>query len=123
MSDVAAANIFNDLFRRLRLSLGVGRGAILGHAAARSRGHCAGRALPDRHAWQVGLTLLVPLLLLAAVLLLEAGTMRSFFDEDEQARAVRLGRAHAAGLGCGCLGLHGRFWTGATIRSPSGRAI
>ena len=38
--------------------------------------------LPDSYVWQVALALLVPLLLLAAVLLLEAGTMRKLFNED-----------------------------------------
>ena len=42
--------------------------------------------LPDRYAWQVGLTLLVPLLLLAAFLLLQAGTMRGLLH-DERSRA------------------------------------
>ena len=40
--------------------------------------------VPERHVWQVGLTLLLPLLMLAAVLVLEAGTMRSFFHQDER---------------------------------------
>jgi hypothetical protein len=39
--------------------------------------------VPEKQVWQVGLTLLVPLVLLAAVLLLEAGTMRSFLDRDD----------------------------------------
>jgi hypothetical protein len=39
--------------------------------------------VPERHVWQVGVTLLLPLLMLAAVLVLEAGTMRSFFHQDE----------------------------------------
>ncbi len=39
--------------------------------------------VPERHVWQVGLTLLLPLLMLAAVLALEAGTMRSLFHQDE----------------------------------------
>jgi hypothetical protein len=40
--------------------------------------------LPDRHVWQVGLTLLLPLVMLAAALVLEAGTMRSFIGQDER---------------------------------------
>jgi hypothetical protein len=40
--------------------------------------------VPERHVWQVGLTLLLPLLMLAAMLVLEAGTMRSFFHRDER---------------------------------------
>ena len=38
--------------------------------------------LPDSHAWQVGLTLLIPLLLLVSTLELEAGTMRALADDD-----------------------------------------
>ena len=40
--------------------------------------------VPERHMWQVGLTLFLPILMLAAVLVLEAGTMRSFFHQDER---------------------------------------
>jgi hypothetical protein len=43
--------------------------------------------VPEKHWWQVGLTLLLPLLILAAVLVLEAGTMRGFLQSDE--RSVR----------------------------------
>jgi hypothetical protein len=38
--------------------------------------------LPDNHAWQVGLTLLIPLLLLVSLLELEAGTFRALADDD-----------------------------------------
>jgi hypothetical protein len=38
--------------------------------------------LPDKHLWQVALTLLVPLLLAISVLELEAGTMRALADDD-----------------------------------------
>ena len=40
--------------------------------------------VPERHFWQVAITMLVPLAMLAAALLLEAGTMRSFFDRDQR---------------------------------------
>jgi hypothetical protein len=40
--------------------------------------------VPERHVWQVGLTLLLPLVMLASALVLEAGTMRSFFDQEER---------------------------------------
>jgi hypothetical protein len=40
--------------------------------------------LPEKHVWQVGLTLLVPLLMLAAALVLQAGTMRGLISEDER---------------------------------------
>jgi hypothetical protein len=38
--------------------------------------------LPDKHWWQVGLTLLIPLLLILSLLELEAGTMRKLADDD-----------------------------------------
>jgi len=38
--------------------------------------------LPDKHAWQVALTLLIPIVLLAAFLVLEAGTMRRLLGEN-----------------------------------------
>jgi hypothetical protein len=44
--------------------------------------------LPDKHWWQVVLTLLVPLLLAVCVLELEAGTMRALSDDD--GRRVKL---------------------------------
>lgn len=40
--------------------------------------------LPDRHAWQVGLSILLPLVLLAALLLLQAGTMRKLAGSDSE---------------------------------------
>jgi hypothetical protein len=44
--------------------------------------------LPDRHMWQVMLTLAVPLLLVVSLLELEAGTVRAFADDD--GRRVKL---------------------------------
>ncbi|MGC2211077.1 MAG: hypothetical protein WA532_13295 [Candidatus Korobacteraceae bacterium] len=44
--------------------------------------------LPDKHGWQVVLTLAVPVLLLAVLLALQAGTMRALTDDD--GRRVRL---------------------------------
>lgn len=44
--------------------------------------------LPDKHAWQVALTLLVPILLAISFLELEAGTMRKLADDD--GRRVKL---------------------------------
>ena len=44
--------------------------------------------LPDKHWWQVVLTLLVPLLLAISALELEAGTMRALADDD--GRRVKL---------------------------------
>jgi hypothetical protein len=40
--------------------------------------------VPEKHWWQVGLTLLLPLAMLAAALVLEAGTMRGFLQNDER---------------------------------------
>ena len=38
--------------------------------------------LPEKHWWQVGLTLLIPPLLMVSLLELEAGTMRKLSDDD-----------------------------------------
>ena len=38
--------------------------------------------LPEKHVWQVALSLLLPLLLAISALELQAGTMRSFADDD-----------------------------------------
>ena len=38
--------------------------------------------LPEKHLWQVALTLLMPLLVAISALELQAGTMRSFADND-----------------------------------------
>jgi hypothetical protein len=40
--------------------------------------------VPEKHLWQVGLTILLPLLMLAAVLALEAGTMRGLVRQEER---------------------------------------
>lgn len=44
--------------------------------------------LPDKHVWQVALTLIIPLLLAISFLELEAGTMRALADDD--GRRVKL---------------------------------
>jgi hypothetical protein len=44
--------------------------------------------LPDKHVWQVVLSLLIPLLLIVSTLELEAGTMRKLADDD--GRRVKL---------------------------------
>ncbi len=85
MSDVAATNPLNDLFRRLRSSLAWVAAQFWATLLLILAG-VAWTRLPDKYAWQVGLTLLVPLVLLAAVLLLQAGTMRRLLN-DEQRRA------------------------------------
>ena len=78
----------NDLIETLR-GIGRARGWVAAQYWATALIVLAGLAwtrLPDKHAWQVGLTLLIPLLLLAAFLLLEAGTMRRLVH-DEPTRA------------------------------------
>jgi hypothetical protein len=73
--------LFRDLFRRLRLSrhwvaaqFGVTLLLILvGLAWTR---------LPEKHLWQVALSLILPLLLAISALELQAGTMRSLADDD-----------------------------------------
>lgn len=80
MSDAAAVNEMNDLIRRLRS----GGGWVAAQYWAGLLLLLAGVAwtrLPDKHAWQVGLTLIVPLVLLALALLLQAGTMRDLLGE------------------------------------------
>lgn len=44
--------------------------------------------LPDKHGWEVAFTLVIPVLLLAALLALEANTMRAL--SDDEGRRVRL---------------------------------
>ncbi|MGO8933056.1 MAG: hypothetical protein ACLPLZ_03195 [Terracidiphilus sp.] len=90
MSDVAATNPLIDLFHRLRLSLAwvaaqfwVTLLLILAGAAW--------TRLPDSYAWQVGLSLFVPLVLLAAALLLQAGTMRKLFHDEQRRVHLALG--------------------------------
>ena len=88
MSEVAAANPLNDLFRRLRSSIAWVAAQFWATLLLILAG-VAWTRLPDSYAWQVGLTLFVPFCCLLAALLLEAGTMRSLF-KDEQ-RRVHLG--------------------------------
>jgi hypothetical protein len=84
----------NDLTEALR-RIGRARGWVAAQYWATVLIALAGIAwtrLPDKHAWQVGLTLLIPLVLLEAFLLLEAGTMRKLMH-DESGRA---GLVHGA---------------------------
>ncbi len=83
MNDVAATNIFNDLFRRLRFSL-AWVAAQFWATLLLILASAAWTRLPDRYAWQVGITLFVPLVLLASALLLQAGTMRKLINNAPQ---------------------------------------
>ena len=76
-------NDFKEMFRRL----GCARGWTAAQFWATLLIVLAGVAwtrVPERHSWQVGLTFLLPLLMLAALLALEAGTMRGFLQRDER---------------------------------------
>jgi len=84
VSNVAATNSFNDLFHRLRSSVAWVAAQFWATLLLIFAG-AAWTRLPDRYAWQVGLSLFVPLVLLAGVLALEAGTIRKLFH-DEQSR-------------------------------------
>ncbi|MGB9408610.1 MAG: hypothetical protein WCA89_13810 [Terracidiphilus sp.] len=73
--------LFKDLFRRLRLSWGWVLAQFIGILLLILIG-IAWTRLPEKHLWQVALSLLVPLLIVASVLWLQAGTMRSLSDDD-----------------------------------------
>jgi hypothetical protein len=73
----------NDLLRRLRASLGWVAAQFWATLLIVLAG-VGWTRVPERHVWQVGLTLLLPLLMLAALLALEAGTMRSLFHREER---------------------------------------
>jgi len=74
-------NLFKDLFHRLRLSWGWVIAQFIGILLLILVG-IAWTRLPEKHLWQVALSLLVPLLLVVAVLVLQTGTMRSLSDDD-----------------------------------------
>ena len=90
MNDVAAANPLNDLFHRLRSSITWVAAQFWATLLLILAG-VAWTRLPDSYAWQVGLTLFVPLVLLAAALLLEAGTMRRLIDNEQRRVHLWLG--------------------------------
>jgi len=83
VSDVAAMSTWNDLLRRLRTSLGWVAAQFWGTLLIVLAG-VGWTRVPEKHAWQVGLTLLLPLVMLAAMLVLEAGTMRGFLQIKER---------------------------------------
>lgn len=91
MSDVATTNAMNDLFRRLRSSLAWVAAQFWATLLLILAG-VAWTRLPDKYAWQVGLTLLVPLLL-AVLLYLQAGTMRKLLGLEQGRTPLAAGAA------------------------------
>ena len=91
MSESAVMNRWNDLLRRLRFSAGWVAAQYWATALIILAG-LAWTRLPDKHAWQVGLTLFIPLLLVTAFLLLEAGTARRLVRDE----SPRVGIIHGA---------------------------
>jgi hypothetical protein len=90
VSDVAATNPLNDLFHRLRSSLAWIAAQFWATLVLVLAG-AAWTRLPDSYAWQVGLSLFVPLVLLAAALLLQAGTMRKLLHDEKSRVHLTLG--------------------------------
>jgi hypothetical protein len=80
-------SLFRDLFRRLRLSWGWVTAQFVGTALLILVG-IAWTRLPEKHLWQVALSLLLPLLVAISVFELQAGTVRSLSDDD--GKRVRL---------------------------------
>jgi hypothetical protein len=87
-----ALNPFTDLFRRLR-SKPAWVAAQFWATLLLVLAGVAWTRLPDKHAWQVLLSLLVPLLMVIATLALEAGTMRALADDDSKRVKLVLGAA------------------------------
>jgi len=75
--------ILKDLFRRLRASPAWVAAQFWATLLIVLVGVVWTR-VSERHVWQVGLTFLLPLLMLAAALALEAGTMRGFIGRDDR---------------------------------------
>ncbi|MGD0858135.1 MAG: hypothetical protein ABR912_02340 [Terracidiphilus sp.] len=74
-------SLFKDLFRRLRLGWRWVAAQFVVTALLLLAG-LAWTRLPDKHGWQVALSLLVPILLAISALELQAGTVRSFSNDD-----------------------------------------
>ncbi len=72
---------WKDLLRRLRLSVSWVAAQYVLTLVLILIG-LAWTRLPDKHVWQVGLTLLIPLLMAISALELEAGTMRVLANDD-----------------------------------------
>ncbi|SPE27286.1 membrane hypothetical protein [Candidatus Sulfotelmatomonas gaucii] len=79
MSDVSATSSLNDLFLRLRSSLAWVAAQFWATLLLILAG-VAWTRLPDKHAWQVGLTLLLPILLIVVLLFVQAKTMRNLLS-------------------------------------------
>jgi hypothetical protein len=90
VSTLIAMSTVSDLLHRLRASLGWVAAQFWATPLIVLAG-VGWTRIPERHAWLVGLTLLLPLLTLAAVLVLEAGTMRSFLGQDQRRVRFALG--------------------------------
>jgi hypothetical protein len=73
--------LFKDLFVRLRQSWRWVAAQFVGTLLLILLG-LAWTRLPEKHLWQVALSLLVPLLLVISVLALQAGTLRSLANND-----------------------------------------
>jgi hypothetical protein len=74
-------SLFKDLFRRLRLGWRWVAAQFVVTALLLLAG-VGWTRLPDKHLWQVAFSLLVPVLLAISALELQAGTVRSFADND-----------------------------------------
>ncbi|MGA3032270.1 MAG: hypothetical protein ABSD70_03245 [Terracidiphilus sp.] len=83
-------NYFNEALRRI----GHARGWVAAQFWATLLIVLAGvgwTRLPDRYAWQVGLSLLIPVFLLALAIVLEAGTMRKLLNQEEGRVSLPMG--------------------------------
>lgn len=83
MNDVAAINPLNDLFRRLSSSIAWAAAQFWATLLLILAG-IAWTRLPDKYAWQVILSLLLPLVLVALAQLLQAGTMRQLLNQEQR---------------------------------------
>jgi hypothetical protein len=81
-----------DLFHRLRLHW-VWVAAQFGLTMLLILLGLAWTRLPDKHLWQVALSLLIPVLLTISALELQAGTMRAFAEDDGKRVKLVLGAA------------------------------
>jgi hypothetical protein len=117
VSNVAATNSFNDLFHRLRLSLAWVAAQFWATLLLIFAG-AAWTRLPDRYAWQVGLSLFVPLVLLAGALALQAGTIRKLFHDEQRRVQLSHWSAHPVWSGLRWFGPRGHSSIGADNQIP-----